>query len=401
MKPLKIAVVTGIFPTRSEPYRGAAIWHTLEHLSCLARIQAFCTQLSYPRLLLPRSFRYHREPAETSAYQVAAQNVPYYAVPWVSRPFNGEMIVRALRDRIAAITPDVLLAYWIYPEGYAAVRLGRALGVPVLIGSRGSDLRSLEDDLPTRILTRFAVPRASAVLCVSAALANYARHYGALTNRIRTIPNGVDRRVFRPIAQAEARERLSVPLNGRLLLFVGWLSELKGVPQLLDAMALLHAYPDCRLVLIGEGYLESELRQRAINLGIAARVSFLGPSTAEEIAVWINASDLLCLPSQSEGCPNVVLEALSCGKPVVATEVGGIPELVDDSCGVLMSSNHPEELARSLNRALEREWDQSAIARIHGRNWTVVAEETYSACEEVSRAAARPVPVRNKVVYES
>ena len=109
------------------------------------------------------------------------------------------------------------------------------------------------------------------------------------------------------------------------------------------------------------------------------------------MARWLAASDLLCLPSHSEGCPNVVLEALYSGRPVVATDVGGTPELVDDTCGILVPKGDVPALADALARALARSWDADVISRTHGRTWDDVARETFEVCRSVLDARSGAV----------
>jgi len=391
---MKIWAVTALFPTRAEPYRGAAIWSTLRELSAYADIEGFCPLARYPAWLRPRNFRYVGESADTAACGVTARTVEYFAIPWISRSLNGNTIYRGLRRAVPARAPDLILGFYVYPEAYAAVRLGKALGVPVVIGSRGSDLRRIEANPFIQKMTRSAVRQANAVLCVSSDLADIAKRLGAAPDKVHTIRNGVDGGVFVPQAQEQARRELNLHVSGRLVLFVGWLSALKGVPQLVDAMALLKSRGDWQLALVGEGSIEGDLRRQAADLGIAERVRFLGPMKAQQIATWMNASDFLCLPSESEGCPNVVVEALSCGTPVVANSVGGIPELVNENSAVLMSTNTPEAIAESLQKAGGISWDRAQIARDNLRTWKHVARETYQICEQTVRyreSASAPV----------
>jgi glycosyltransferase involved in cell wall biosynthesis len=227
------------------------------------------------------------------------------------------------------------------------------------------------------------VSQASAVLCVSSDLANWAGKYGARGN-VHTIQNGIDASVFRFRPQSLAGHGLGVPADERVVLFVGWLSEQKGVPQLLDAIAILNQRDGGRwhAALIGEGYMEADLRRQARDLHIAENIRFLGPLQPEQIAAWMAAADLFCLPSETEGCPNVILEALSCGCPVVATSVGGAPELVDEDCAILIAERKPDVLARALENAAQRTWDRGQIAGKHQRSWHQVARETYAVCEQ-------------------
>ena len=138
---------------------------------------------------------------------------------------------------------------------------------------------------------------------------------------------------------------------------------------------------NAELVCIGKGPLEQFLRSKGVRA--------LGPKSSGEIADWLGACDLLCLPSHSEGCPNVVVEALSSGRAVIATRVGGIPELVDPDSGILVPPRSPSELATAIVEGLKRSWDENAIAARMGRSWDDVADETYDVCLEVSLREGR------------
>jgi glycosyltransferase involved in cell wall biosynthesis len=131
--------------------------------------------------------------------------------------------------------------------------------------------------------------------------------------------------------------------------------------------------------------LEASLRRQAEALGIAGRVHFAGPQKAPEVARWMNACDVFCLPSATEGCPNVILEALACGRPVVATAVGGIPEIVTPRCGILVADDEAGRLAEALADAACRGWKREEIAAFRQRGWEQVAQETYEACEQAWR----------------
>jgi teichuronic acid biosynthesis glycosyltransferase TuaC len=137
------------------------------------------------------------------------------------------------------------------------------------------------------------------------------------------------------------------------------------------------------LAMAGEGALTRELHERAVAMGVASRMRLMGPLPCSEIALWMNAADMLCLPSVTEGCPNVVLEALSCGLPVMATAVGGTPELIDHDSGILIPDNEPAKIAGAIERAIGQTWDRQLIASKHKRGWRQVAMETFEVCQAV------------------
>jgi glycosyltransferase involved in cell wall biosynthesis len=166
-----------------------------------------------------------------------------------------------------------------------------------------------------------------------------------------------------------------------------WIAPLKGIWDLLDAVRHLSpSHPKLEVACIGEGDSEIEWRSAIEKAGLSARFRLLGRRKASEVSQWLAASDLLCLPSHTEGCPNAVVEALSCGRPVVATNVGGIPELVSPEAAILVPPRSPQDLAEALKLGLTRQWDEQAIAKKSRRSWEQVAQETFDVCASVTTA---------------
>jgi len=312
---------------------------------------------------------------------------PYPALPLLTRSLNGSICKRLLAPHVRASRPDLILNYWLYPEGYSALRVGRKLGVPVIVGAIGSDVRRIPS-ASVRRLTSETVAGADAVITVSEELRQATIGLGASADRVTAILNGCDTSVFRPGDRTEARRSLGIESGGELLLYVGNLIPTKGILELADAFAAIAAErPQLRLAAIGEGESAAALQSRARDAGVLDRLLLPGPQPGSRIADWMRACDVFCLPSYSEGCPNVVLEALSCGRPVVATNVGGIPELVHENCGILISAKDPVALGQALAAAVSREWDAGAIAHAFERSWESVALETLAVCERVFHAA--------------
>jgi teichuronic acid biosynthesis glycosyltransferase TuaC len=386
----RIAVVTALFPTREQLYRGQAIYFTTRALTEFAEVRVFCPTAEYPDWLRPVRFHYVPSSGAYTPEDVAAEYFRYPAVPLVSRPLNGYMCARRLTPRLRAWRPDVILSYWLYPDGFAAVLAGHKLGIPVVVGSRGSDLLRI-GDRATAWFTRRTLRRAAQVLTVSEDLRRHAIQQGARAENVTTVRNGCEARLFGVNDRAAARAHLGIPTEARLVLYVGRLDPGKGIEDLLSAAQRMQAPEGLRMVFLGEGTLQAEFRRSADALGVASRVSFAGACRREEVARWIAACDLLALPSYSEGCPNVVLEAITGGRPVVATTVGGIPEVVNDRCGILVPPGDVEQLARALGRALDADWDPAAIAAQFRRSWRQVAAETMAVCSRLMHdgAAAR------------
>jgi glycosyltransferase involved in cell wall biosynthesis len=230
-------------------------------------------------------------------------------------------------------------------------------------------------------MTTTALHDADAVLTVTEDLRRTAIGLGANPGQTHSIPNGCDARIYHPVDRLEARLALGLPGHGTLLLQVGHLLASKGVFDLWDAFAALAMRrADLRLALVGEGPAGEAIRSRAASAGLEERLLMPGARPAAEIALWMNAADVVCLASHGEGCPNVVIEALACGRPVVGTNVGGIPELIHDGCGLIAPVREPVALAEAVQRALAFAWNPEAISSRFSRTWDDVARETFAIC---------------------
>lgn len=345
-----------------------------------AEVEAFCPVSRYPRAswLQPARHVHHRVDTGYSLPGVRTQYLEYGTLPWLGRPFNGLLVQSVLEPALKAWRPDLILAYWLYPTAWAAVRIGRSLGVPVIVGSRGSDLHRIPDVLARR-MTSSALRDADAVVAVTEELRQMAIELGARADRSHSIPNGCDAAMYHPMDRLEARQALGLALSGRLILQVGHLLESKGVFDLWTAFTILaKRLPDLQLALVGEGPAGEAVRSRAASVGLTARLIMPGARPASEIAQWMNAADVVCLASHGEGCPNVVVEALSCGRPVVGTRVGGIPELIGGDCGFLAPSRNPPAFAEAIQQALAIAWNSEVIASTRTRTWDDVARETFA-----------------------
>lgn len=384
---MRILVVTSQFPIAGDATRGRPIQQTVRELARLASVHVVSPIAMYPRWAQPKSYLFRAPDAAPPGSDGAADYRPYPALPMLSRPFNGWLCGRAIRAAARRFDADVVLAYWLYPDAYGAMQVARQLDIPLVAGARGSDIR-VRDPL-SRFLTRRVVRAASRLLVVSADLGHMAAGaYGADPARTRVIPNGCDAAIFHESNRAEARAALGVAEEAQLIVYVGRLVAEKGLRELLGAMTTLTAQrPRAELVLVGDGRLRDELTARAAAAG--SRVRFAGAQTPPEVARWMAAANLVTLPSYSEGHPNVLVEALACGRPVVSTPVGGIPEVVDASCSILVPPRDADALALALAQTLDREWDAEALSLRFSRSWHTVAEDTLRACAEAVAERAR------------
>ena len=390
----RIAAISNFFPSPEQPHRGLPLYQRMQAMRPYADVDIYCVDPLYPslRALQPRRFQYAPPTGGGIAMDPSITYVRYPALPVVSRPWNGSSCAQQLLPLLKAKRPDLVMGFFAYPEGEAAIRVARQLGVPAMVGLLGSDVRVSRGW--TRRAVKNVVRNADFVVGVSQELCDRAIGMGAAPDRIASIPNGCDATVFKPADRSHARAALGVRPDAELILFVGRLIPLKGLRELFQAVAFLaRTRPRLELACIGEGYLMEELRTRAAET-VPQRFHLLGGHPPETVAKWLAAANLLCLPSHSEGCPSVVIEALSSGRPVVATDVGGVPELLKARCGILTRPRDPAALGEALESALNRQWDDQSIAAQSRRSWGDVGKELFSVCEQVNRIRRQPTGAR-------
>jgi glycosyltransferase involved in cell wall biosynthesis len=301
----------------------------------------------------------------------------YVFTPKVLRSRYGPFLARSVRGcferAVDELRPDVVLGCWAYPDGWAAVRLARAAGLPVAIKVVGSDVLCVDDHAGRRRRSVDALGGADHVIAVSRDLAARAVTLGVDPGRLSVVYNGVDTDLFRPGPKDEARQRVGYTSGDPLLVFAGNLVPVKGLDVLLDALATLAGRGrPFRCVLIGDGPLRDALGRRAARLGLAGRVRFTGSRPLEELPSWYRAADLFVLPSRSEGVPNVLLEAASCGTPFVASRVGGIPEIAPSDA--LVEAGNAAALADRIERSLAGGGPNGA-SPFGGRTWSESARD--------------------------
>jgi teichuronic acid biosynthesis glycosyltransferase TuaC len=378
---LRVAAVTSQFPVDGDPNRGRPIVQTLAALAKLAQVEVFVPNARYPRWLAPRSYQYGR-PADHRAEVegLTTHYCTYGTLPIVGRVANGLGAARTLRGPLAVFRPDVLLSYWLYPDAFGAAVVATELGVPLVAGARGSDIRAR--DRISLLLTRRVLARSARILTVSEDLRRIAiERFGASAAFTSSVPNGCDTRIFRLGSRFAARAELGVPQDAKLILFVGRVVAAKGLRELATAcLDAARTDPHVQLAIVGQGPLLAEL-SGCMAQERAERFHAPGALPPNEVAAWMRACDVFCLPSHTEGYPNVLVEALACGRPVVATPVGGINEIVDTDSGLLTPVKDPVRLAAALRAALSRSWDEVALSRRFARSWDDVARETLAVCE--------------------
>jgi len=299
--------------------------------------------------------------------------------------FYARGLEKWLKDLCKSWQPDILDAHFVWPDGVGVALLAKKLGIPYVITLRGKLYESLKVSAQTRQCAE-ALQGAAAVISVSSRMADEAVKLGVMKERLQVIVNGVDCDHFRPRDKNACRKQLGLPDDGRLLVTVAHLGHRKGHHEMIQALAGLP--DDVRLVLVGgaaQGGTPDGLREVARSAGVEHRLILPGPQPYDRIPLYFSAADASVLASYREGCPNAVLESLACGTPVVASDVGAVPDILPVPCaGRMIPPQTVAPLQEALDDVLSRSWDAEQVVRVSGvKSWDQVAVQVRDVLQEV------------------
>lgn len=374
---MKVLVFTTVFPNSVQPVHGLFVLERVRHAARHCEV----------RVVAPRAWIPWRQMAAVPRVEirggVVVEHPTFFYLPRFLKFLDGLFLFLSALACVARIRKefdfDVIDAHFVFPEGFAAVLLGRWFRRPVMITLRGTMI-PLSVYRLRRWAIRWTLRRAERLVAVAHILARRAVEFGVLPERIEVIENGVDVERFAPHDQAEARRKLGLRSSGKLLVSVGHLSRRKGFHRVLRVLPeMLREFPDLVFAIVGgpgaEAHNEPELRWLTEELRLSDHVILAGARPPEEVALWLNAADAFVLASDCEGCPNVVWEALACGLAVVATKVGEVEQMVPPFGGSLY--DHADDagaLRECLLDALRRDWDRGQIRAYAERHtWDRVA----------------------------
>ena len=363
MKP-RLLILTNLYPTPWDHHRGTFNFQQFNRLAEYMEI----------RIIVPVSWKERLQNRKHPAIPLTSHPLLdkavyplYWYTPGLFRGSYGTTMLASLqlqcRQLIRDFKPDLLLSSWAYPEGSVGTHIARKLGIPAFVKVHGNDINVAAQQASVQKQITAWGKKVSGVASVSADLKRKMQKIGIPASKIHVIYNGIDHQRFHPLPRSLARNFLKLD-DSRIILFVGNLKKEKGCLDLLDAfIALASKHLNLRLYIAGTGAMKKAIEQRRTQSELEDRICLLGNVDHAALNHWYNAADLVCLPSYNEGVPNVLLEAMACGTPVVATNVGGIPEIVTVDTGILLESGDIQALSQSIDTALRHNWDSEKIHR--------------------------------------
>lgn len=263
----------------------------------------------------------------------------------------GSTIQRAIREA----RPEAIVSYWAHPDGTVAVKHAHQAGIPAIVMVGGSDVLLLANSGSRRKKILETLQNADRVVAVSEDIASRLEHDGVQAEKLRVIRRGVNKEIFHPGDQREARQKLGLPQSRKVVIAVGRLVGVKGFNLLINAFRKLSREGDDLVgFILGEGELRSSLQDQISAAGLSEQVFLPGSQPQTALAEWYRAADLTVLSSWSEGVPNVLMESISCGTPFVATDVGGVSEIADVLHDRLVAAGDVAGLAEGIKTQLQR-----------------------------------------------
>ena len=372
-RPLRVLTFTSLYPNAAKPQHGVFVETRLRQLvgsgEVSARVLAPVPYFPFRSERFGAYATYARAPRSETRFGIEIDHPRYLTIPKLGMTAAPFLLYASARRAVARLLRsghsfDLIDSHYCYPDGVAAVMLGRQFGLPVSVTARGTDINLIPDYRLPRRLIQWAAERADGLIAVSSALASRLAALGVARNRITVLRNGVDAALFRPVPPLCPEGECK---GSALAVSVGNLVPLKGHDLAISAASEI---PGLDLWIVGGGPERSRLEALAQKLGVADRVRFLGVVPYERMPAVYSAADVLVLASQREGWPNVLLEAMACGARVVTTEVSDVAEIITDpAAGTRVSERSVPALTQAIRGVLAARISRDAT-RLHAQGFS-------------------------------
>lgn len=277
------------------------------------------------------------------------------------------------------ISFDLIHSHFLYPSGYMGMKLKEKYDVPLILTVHGGDIY----DQPFQSQKKFFFAKhvlEEADHIITTSKRNYniiTKEMGIKTNKVNIIGNGFNEKLFYPMSKYEVRKELKIEPDIKIILSIGNTVKIKGHKYLIEAIyKMITINKKLICLIIGNGD-KTELNKLIKKLNLENHVKILDGQPHNELPIWINACDIFALPSLDEGFPTIVSEVLGCGKPVVATNVGNLPNIITKDLGILVKVKDSDDLASGITEALTKEWDNNKISEEAKKHytWTAISKQ--------------------------
>ncbi|MFH1563680.1 MAG: glycosyltransferase family 4 protein [Nitrospirota bacterium] len=388
--------MSSLFPNNQQPTFGIFVKERISRIARLCNIKVIAPVPWFPKIkFIKEYYCYSQISKEEKIEGLDVLHPRFFIFPKIFKSLDGFLYFVSILLGVLKVKKifnfDIIDCHWVYPDGFAAVLLGKILKKPVVITIRGPGVLTIPGYRIRKKLAIWSLKQSNYIITVCEAIRQEAIKAGIPGEKIITIPNGIDTQKFYPIDKIKARERLNLPLDKKIILSVGYLCKRKGFHHIIDAISMIMGKTgrkDFLLIIVGgsesgaEGDFKPNLERQIKELGLIPYIQLVGQKPHNELYLWYNTCDIFCLASSKEGWANVLFEAIACGKPVVATNIWGTPEVIkSDEYGILINEQTGEAIAEGILKALNKNWDPKKLIEYAQENtWEEVAKKVFDLC---------------------
>jgi teichuronic acid biosynthesis glycosyltransferase TuaC len=375
---MRILLLSHMYPNPVRPTDGTFVHDLAKALSNKCYLNVLAPVPFFPFLSLTSKYSgFNSIPLkdDTEDFKVLYPRflfIPKYLkfTDWIGYLLSLFPVISRMKDAF-----DIIYVHWGYPDGLVAFICAKLLGKKVVLHVHGNESVCFFESSLRKLLVKAYLSKADHIIAVSSDLKEkIIRFYNVRKEAVSVVPNGIDVNLFKPLPKAEMRNRLNLNANEKILVSISRLSPEKRVDVLIEAFSLLKKMTSdpIKLYIIGRGPERQNIEAliKSKETSTSNDIHLVGPVAHDLIPEWLSAADLFCLSSDREGCPVSIIEAMGCERPVVATQVGGVADLIPDrEYGFIVPPGRPREFAEALNVALSKPWNHDKI-RFHAATYT-------------------------------
>ncbi len=392
MRKINLLIITNLFPNPAEPNRGIFVAEMVKELKNRVELTVLSPMPWFPRWGALKRFKHWNKFSQIPEnYEVNGQEVicpKYLAVPKLGFLHSFFLFI-SLYSKVKQLHKEkrfnLINVHWIFPDGVAGFWISRLLKIPIVLTAHGTDVNSYLNMALRKHQILAALKGADKIIVVSQSQRNKLIERRIEPIKIEVVQNGFND-IFTIYDKISCRKELNLAINCKTIAFIGRLVQVKGFDFLIKATQELGNIlnEDYEIAVVGDGSLRKFYETQVKNAGLSKRIRFYGEKSHSELCKWFCASDIICMPSLSEGCPTVLIEALACGRPVVASRVGEIPNLIKEYNGILFEPRDVKQLTDSLYKALQKKWDADLIRKsVEHMTWRSCADKYLKVYEEL------------------
>lgn len=381
----KVLVLSHLFPNREHPHYGIFVLNRILNLGEYCEIKVVAPVPRFP--FMDKLKMYRRHPHVPRKEQIQGIQVEHPFFPIIPRYFKWLDSLSYFFSTLITIYKirkgfdfELIDVNWTYPDILTGFIWSWLTKTEYIVSIRGNEALYLGERGGRKFILDKLLKRAGAIITLSQQLKDLVIDIGVHEDKVYVILNGVEKENFFKMERFLCREKLNLPQDKKIIISVGSLILTKGHQYLVKALPLLSKKFSVEMYIIGDvnaaGDDKSIIEKLIKELGLSS-VHLVGSKPPQELLLWYNAADLFCLASEGEGCPNVVLESLSCGTPVVATDVGAVKDIIGtDMRGYVVPKGNQVKLEEAIDKALSREWDRDAIHKLI-QTWESCAKQVF------------------------